>query len=756
MNAIVDLLAAELSLPAPQIERTLRLMDEGGTVPFIARYRKEQTGSLDEVQLRRLADRYAYLRELEQRKGVVLKAAEEQGKLTEELRERIAGTRTKAQLEDLYLPFKPRKRTRATLARERGLEPLAEFLRSVNVPDRTEVDLAGAAAPYVDPEKGVQTPEEALAGAADILAEEVSQNPAHRAFLRDHILEEGTFVSTVRERFPEGTTKFEMYRDYRAPVKSIQPHNVLALRRGERAGVLTVTIAMNEELVQAHLEKEEIFAGSEPVRELLRLMLRDAFVRLMRDSLVSEVRASRKEYADYESIRTFEANLRDVLLAPPAGPKPTLAVDPGLRTGCKLVALDGTGKLLDTRTIFPHGDAARREEAAAVLAELVQKHAIQLVAIGNGTASRETDQFVGEVLAGLEVKPTRVIVNESGASIYSASKAAREEHPELDVTLRGALSIGRRLQDPLAELVKIDPKSIGVGQYQHDVDQRLLRKKLEETVESCVNYVGVDLNTASRHLLKYVAGINGSLAAQIVAWRNEHGIFQDRDQLREVPQMGPRVFEQSAGFLRIRGGQNPLDASAVHPESYEVARRILSEAGLTPEDIGRKTHALKDVDPSRYVSETVGELTVRDILHELQRPGRDPRREFRYAQFKEDVKQITDLTKGMELEGVITNVTNFGAFVDVGVHHDGLVHVSQLADRFVADPTQVVRVGQVVRVRVLEVNEALKRISLSMKGLSSKPKPRRKGQPKRQQPHKPQQEERTYTLEDLKSKFNNR
>ena len=509
--------------------------------------------------------------------------------------------------------------------------------------------------------------------------------------------------------------------------------------------------------MQAHLETNEIFAGSEPVRELFRMMLRDAFIRLMKDSLVSEIRAARKEYADRESVRTFEANVRDVLLAPPAGPKPTLAVDPGLRTGCKVVALDGTGKLLEHKAIFPHSDDAKREEAKSALAEMLQNHGIEIVAIGNGTASRETDQFVAEVIAGIETKPTRVIVNESGASVYSASKVAREEHPELDVTLRGALSIGRRLQDPLAELVKIDPKSIGVGQYQHDVDQRLLRKKLEETVESCVNFVGVDLNTASRHLLKYVAGIKGPLAASIVSWRNEHGRFLDRDQLREVPHMGPRAFEQSAGFLRIREGRNPLDASAVHPESYDIARKILADAGLTLEDVGKKPQLLKDIDPSKYVTETTGELTVRDIIQELQRPGRDPRREFRYAQFKEDVRQITDLTKGMELEGVITNVTNFGAFVDVGVHHDGLVHVSQLADRFVADPKAGgTRRSGCESPRARGERRAQAHQPDNEGALSQTPARMRKGQPKRPPAQKPQRDERTYTLEDLKSKFNNR
>ncbi|MGB5874057.1 MAG: Tex family protein [Bacteroidota bacterium] len=754
MMDLVNVLAGELSLGAAQIRNALQLHEEGGTIPFIARYRKERTGEMAETQLRALFDRYRYLKDLQQRKETVSRTIEGQGKLTEELRAAIDACLKKHELEDLYLPFKPKKRTRATVAKEKGLGGLADFIKSLNSPDVTEADLAGEAEKYLSEEKGVATAPEALAGASHILAEEVAQKAEHRAFLRDHILDEGVFVSAIREKFPPESTKFEMYRDYRAPVKSIQPHNVLALRRGERSGVLQVSIAVNEEFIQSHLESSEIFSGTEAVREFYRIMLRDAYDRLMREPLTNEVRAARKELADRESIKTFEANLRDVLLAPPAGMKPSLAIDPGFRTGCKLAVLDGTGKFIDRATIYPHGAQEKREDASTVLKDLLEKHTIELIAIGNGTASRETEQFVGEVLAGLEKKPVKVIVNESGASVYSVSKAAKEELPSLDVTVRGAISIGRRLQDPLAELVKIEPKSIGVGQYQHDVDQKLLRRKLEETVQSCVNYVGVNLNTASRHLLRHVAGINGAIAASIVAHRNRHGPFTNRERLRDVPQMGPKSFEQAAGFLRIHDGDNPLDSSAVHPESYDIARRILTDAGIEIAELGKRPGVLKGIDLQPYITEEVGEPTLRDIVHELQRPGRDPRKEFRYATFKEGVKEIKDLAAGMDLEGVITNVTNFGAFVDIGVHHDGLVHVSQLADRYVADPKAVVKVGQVVKVRILEINEHLKRISLTMKGLS--PRPKKPKKPNTKKPPQQKKEERSYTIEDLKSKFNNR
>jgi uncharacterized protein len=795
MIDLVNHLARELSLTPAHVAGALQLQAEGGTVPFIARYRKERTGGMNETQLRALYERHAYLQELESRKETVLKAIEEQGKLTDDLRAKIGACHTKAALEDLYLPFKPKKRTRATAAREKGLEPLALRLAALNAPDIAEVDLAAEAAPFVNAEKGVASADEALAGAADILAEEIALKPEHRAHLREYFLKEGTISAGIRERFPAGSTKFEMYRDFKAPVKSVQPHNLLALRRGERSGILQVSIGVNEEYVQTYLESSEIFSAAEPLRQYYRALLRDAFERLMREPLTTEVRAMKKEQADAVSVKTFEANVRDVLLAPPAGPRPTLGVDPGFRSGCKLAVVDRTGRFVEYQAVYPHDTPEKRQEAAATLRGLVETHGVELIAIGNGTASRETDLFITEALHDLPKKPVKVVVSEAGASVYSASRLAKEEFPDLDVTVRGAISIARRLQDPLAELVKIDPKAIGVGQYQHDVDQKMLRRKLEETVQSCVNYVGVDLNTASTELLKFVAGINAGLARSIVAYRGEHGQFVGREQLHDVPQLGPKSFEQAAGFLRVRGGPNPLDNTGVHPERYDLARAIVGDLGIALEDVPRNQGRLREVDIRKYVSEEVGEPTIKDILEEMARPGRDPRRQFRYATFKEGISEIKDLTPGLELEGVVTNVTNFGAFVDVGVHHDGLVHVSQLADRYVADPKSVVRVGQIVKVKVLEVHEAQKRISLTMKGFAPA-RPRKPGKKPGQRPgqgqgqgqgkgkaqgtdegrgqqqgprgqHRPQQkheqkprpepkDERTYTLEDLKSKFNSR
>jgi uncharacterized protein len=759
MIDVPSLLAKELSLGAAQVEQAIRLYDEGGTVPFIARYRKERTGEMNETQLRTLFDRYAYIKEIEQRKLVVLKAIEEQGKLTDGLRATIEACHRKTDLEDLYLPFKPKRRTKASVARERGLEPLAQFIASVNVPDITQVDLEAEAAKYVASDKGVPTPADALAGAADILAEEIAFKPEHRTILRDYMLQEGIFVSAIREKHAPGTTKFEMYRDYKAPVKSIQPHNVLAIRRGERSGIVHVRIEVNDEYVQNYLASHEVFAGAEAVRQYYHTLLKDTYERLLREPLTNEVRSLKKEHADSESVRTFEANLRDVLLAAPAGMKPILGIDPGLRTGCKLAVIDATGKFIEYRAVFPEKSAEEKEKAAATLKELLETHAVQLIAIGNGTGSREADQFVTGVLSGLDRKPIKVIVNEAGASVYSVSKLAKEEFPAQDVTIRGAISIGRRLQDPLAELVKIDPRSIGVGQYQHDVDQKMLKRKLEQTVESCVNFVGVDVNTASREILRYVSGINVALATTIIAHRNDHGPFTNREQLRPLAGMGPKTFELAAGFLRIRGGDNPLDNSAVHPESYPIAEKIVSDLGVSFADLPKHHHLLKSLDPNKYIGETVGEPTVRDIISELQKPGRDPRKQFTYATFKEGVKDIKDLAPGLELEGVVTNVTNFGAFVDIGVHHDGLVHVSQLADRYVADPKTVVKVGQVIKVRVLEVNEQLKRISLTMKGMKPKrekpARPAKSAKPPKKKPPHPH-DERTYTIEDLRSKFNAR
>ncbi|KAM3101177.1 Tex family protein [Phormidesmis sp. 146-12] len=775
MLNISQLLAEELSLRPVQIKSALELFAEGATVPFIARYRKERTGEMDEVQLRDLSDRFTYLTELEDRKKSILDSIETQGKLTNELKLKIENCLQKNELEDLYLPFRPKRRTRATIAKEKGLGGLAEFIKSLNQPVASG-SFETEAEKYLDEEKGVKTTEDALKGAADILAEEVSEKAELRAYLRELLLD-GVFRSRIKDDHPEGSTKFEMYRNFQAKVKAIAPHNLLALCRGETEGILNVDLDFDEDAVFSYLESQEIRTKAKSVRDFYRSMLKDAFNRLMKTSLISEVRAEKKTEADIESIKTFESNLRELLLSAPAGMKPTLALDPGFRTGCKVAVLDQTGKFLQYQAIFPHTGQGQRRQAAETLKELLTKHQIELIAIGNGTASRETDEFVAEVLATLEKKPITVIVNESGASIYSASNVAISEFPDLDVTVRGAISIGRRLQDPLAELVKIDPKSIGVGQYQHDVDQKLLKKKLDETVESCVNYVGVDLNTASKELLTFVSGISPTIANNIVAYRNENGAFRDRKSLLKVPKLGAKTFEQAAGFLRIRDGKNPLDNTAVHPESYSVVEAIAKDFSVPLVQTSEIADRLK-TNLKKYVTEAIGEPTLRDIISELEKPGRDPRAEFKYATFKAGIKEISDLQVGMELEGVVTNVANFGAFVDVGVHQDGLIHVSQLSDRFVSDPKQIVKVGQVVKVRVLEVNEKLKRISLSMKSpdrTDSQPTrtqerpqgrpPERKPeiqprksevQPKQKsevQPKQTQSENKAPTLDDLRSKF---
>ena len=718
MLNIPQLLAQELSLNPSQVENALSLLAEGATIPFIARYRKERTGSLDEVQLRNLSERFTYLTELEERKAVIVEAIASQDKLTDELAAKIQACLQKTELEDLYLPYKPKRRTRATIAREKGLEPLAELINSLNNPKATPVSLEQAAAKYLSQEKGVNTIEEALKGASDILAETVSEKAKLRADLRDYLMQEGGFTSRVKKDYPEGTTKFEMYRDFQIPVKKIAPHNLLALLRGETEGVLNLELSFDEDVVMSYLESQEIHTKQSEIRDFYRGMLKDAFNRLMKNSLTTEVRSERKTYADVESIKTFEANLRELLLSPPAGMKPTLAIDPGFRTGCKVAVLDQTGQFLEYQTVFPHQAAAQRQQAADTIQNLINKYQIELIAIGNGTASRETDEFIAEVLKNLAKKPIKVIVNESGASIYSASEVAREEFPDLDLTVRGAISIGRRLQDPLAELVKIDPKSIGVGQYQHDVDQKLLKKKLDETVESCVNYVGVDLNTASKELLTFVSGITPTIAKNIVSYRNQQGAFTNRQKLLKVLKLGPKSFEQAAGFLRIRNGDNPLDNTAVHPESYAVVKAIAKDLNLPLTQLPQAADKLKSISLKKYATDTIGLPTLQDIISELEKPGRDPRAEFKYATFKEGVKEITDLSPGMELEGIVTNVVNFGAFVDIGVHQDGLVHISQISNSFVDDPKKFVTVGQVVKVQVLEVNEKLKRISLSMRAVS--------------------------------------
>lgn len=717
MLNIPQLLATELELKPSQVQNALELFSEGATIPFIARYRKERTGEMNEVQLRDLSDRYTYLTELEERKQVIFKAIAEQGKLTEELQSKITSCLQKTELEDLYLPYKPKRRTRATIAREKGLEPLAALIKSLNLKNGTSTDLETAAAKYISEEKGVKTSEEALKGASDILAEEVAERAELRTYLRDYLLNAGVFISHIKNEYPEGTTKFEMYRNYQNKVKNIAPHNLLALCRGEAEKILTFDIGFDEDFVLSYLESQEIKTRVRNIKDFYQVMLKDAFNRLMKTSLISEVISTKKTYSDIESIKTFETNLRELLLSAPAGMKPTLAIDPGFRTGCKVAVLDQTGKFLEYHAVFPHQAVEQRRKAGQTIKTLIEKYKIELIAIGNGTASRETDEFVTEVLANCERKPIKVMVNESGASIYSASKVALAEFPDLDITVRGAISIGRRLQDPLAELVKIDPKSIGVGQYQHDVDQKLLKKKLDETVESCVNYVGVDLNTASKELLTFVSGITPTVANNIIVYRNQNGAFKNRKQLLKVAKLGPKAFEQAAGFLRIRDSENPLDNTAVHPESYQVLETIAKDLQVPLKQVTQIAEKLQKTNLKKYVTDTIGEPTLRDIISELEKPGRDPRAEFKYATFKEGIKEISDLKEGMELEGMITNVANFGAFVDIGVHQDGLVHISQLADRFVDDPKKVVKVGQVVKVRVLEVNEKLKRIGLSMKAV---------------------------------------
>jgi len=715
MLNIPKILAQELSLKSFQVENALQLFSEGATIPFVARYRKEITGLLDEIQLRDISERYTYLTELEDRKKSILEAIASQEKLTDELREKIETCLQKTELEDLYLPYKPKRRTRATVAREKGLETLAQFIANFNQPNSPTFALEAEAEKYISEEKGVKTVEDALNGASDILAEMVSEKANLRAYLRAYLMNRGVFVSLVKEDYPEGTTKFEMYRQYRENVQDIKPHNLLALLRGETEGILKVEIEFDQDFVLSYLESQEIKTKNPMIRKFYQPMLKDAFNRLMKTSLISEVRSDRKTYADLESIKTFESNLRELLLASPAGMKPTLAIDPGFRTGCKVSVLSETGKFCEYHTIFPYQAAGQRQEAAKKVKQLIDKYKIELIAIGNGTAGRETDEFITEIIAKLERKPIKVMVNESGASIYSASDVARQEFPDLDLTVRGAISIGRRLQDPLAELVKIDPKSIGVGQYQHDVDQKLLKKKLDDTVESCVNYVGVELNTASKELLTFVSGITPTVAQNIVNYRNENGAFKTRKELLKVAKLGPKAFQQAAGFLRIRGGVNPLDNTAVHPESYAVVEIMAKDVGVTLNNISQFKDKIKSVKLDKYVTETIGIPTLKDIISELEKPGRDPRAEFKYATFKEGIKEITDLKIGMELEGSVTNVVAFGAFVDIGVHQDGLVHISQIADQFVDDPNKFVKVGQVVKVRVMEINENLKRISLTMK-----------------------------------------
>ena len=709
----VERIAAELGLRAPQVRAALELLLAGNTIPFVARYRKEATGELDEVQLRDLRDRHEYLAELDERRAAILRSVEDQGKLTPELRTALERAATKQALEDLYLPFKPKRRTRAIIAAERGLAPLAERLWGGASSD---AELAAAAAGFVDAERGVATADDALAGARDIVAERIAEDATARAWVREQVRERGVMESKVARGREGEASKFQDYYDFSQPVGLLPGHRILAIRRGEAEEVLTARIAApDEEIVGGLLRR---FAAGHRAPQQMRLAVEDAHRRLLAPSVEVEVRMELKTRADEEAIAIFGQNLEALLLASPAGERSVLGVDPGFRTGCKLAVVSRTGALLATGVVYLHQEDRFRQE----IARIAEKHGVELIAVGNGTASRETDKLVKDAIRELDPRPVVVMVNEAGASVYSASEVAREEFPELDLTLRSAVSIARRLQDPLAELVKIDPKSIGVGQYQHDVSQTRLKRRLDETVESCVNRVGVEVNTASPALLSYVAGIGPTAAQRIARHRDDAGPFRSRAQLLKVPGVGPKTFEQAAGFLRVRGGDHPLDASAVHPERYRLVERMAGDLQVGVKELVGNEAAIARIQPQRYVGEGVGLPTLQDILAELRKPGRDPRDAFEAPAFRDDVQKIEDLREGMTLQGTVTNVVAFGAFVDIGVHQDGLVHVSELSDRFVQDPSAAVRAGDRVTVRVLSVDVPRKRIALSMRSGDGKPK----------------------------------
>jgi uncharacterized protein len=729
MIDLVGTLAGELGVAPAQVAGALRLLEQENTIPFIARYRKEQTGSMDEVVLRDLRDRSQYLGELEERRRSVLESIETQGKLSPELRAQIEAVSTKQALEDLYLPFRPKRRTRATIAREKGLEPLAHALFLERLPD-AEADAAVSA--FCAGVEGGMSAEDAWAGCRDILAEQAAEHAESRAWTRGSTWAKGLIRSTPTAEYAERRTKYADYYAFEEPLARIPAHRYLALRRGEMEKVLRVTVAAPEEEILAHLSGHWCSGVQGRLGEQWRQVLEDGYRRLIAPSIEVELRVQLKESADAASIAMFAENLRSLLLQPPGGQRVLLGLDPGLRTGSKWAAVDGTGRLLEHGTIFPLQPQNQVGQSAQVIEGVVRRHGVEVIAVGNGTASRELLAFVRQTLqaAGLTARP--VLVNEAGASVYSASDLAREEFPELDVTIRGAISIARRWQDPLSELVKIDPRSIGVGQYQHDVNQSRLRQALDDTVEFCVNRVGVNLNTASWALLRYVSGLGAAQAKEIVLFRDARGPFASREALQRVPRLGPKAFQQCAGFLRIPDAANPLDASAVHPEHYALVQRMAADLGVALSELVRNEALLDRIDLQRYVTDETGMPTLQDILGELRKPGRDPREPADAVQFNEAVTELAHLRPGMQLQGVVTNVTHFGAFVDIGVHQDGLVHISQLADRFVRSPGEVVQVGQAVRVTVLSLDEERKRIALSMKSQpdlsGGRPAPRAKAE----------------------------
>ncbi|HEY0307823.1 MAG TPA: Tex family protein [Acidobacteriaceae bacterium] len=724
-NEILLLIAKSLNLPLQSLIAVIGLLNEGGTVPFIARYRKEATGNLDEVQIRDIEEKLAYFRDLVSRRETILASILEQGKLTDDLKSRIEATFSRSELEDLYLPYRPKRRTKATIARDRGLQPLADYLWTQFA---TSQSLLVFAATFVDPEKEVATVEDALEGARHIVAETISEQADLRKTLRRVMFEEGIIVSKKCFEAVDEQEKFKMYYDYREPVKAIPSHRMLAIRRGETESILYFLIELDP-VRPTSILRTGILRQTGDWTPHLELAIDDSWKRLLNTSLQSEIRLELKKRSDTDAIQVFRDNLHNLLLAAPAGPISVLGIDPGLRTGCKVAVVDETGKFLAHTVLYLHTSKNAASGAAETLAKLIAQHNVRAIAIGNGTASRETDAFVRDFLREHKLDNLfSVTVSEAGASIYSASDVARQEFPDLDLTVRGAISIARRLQDPLSELVKVDPKSIGVGQYQHDVDQRQLQQSLETVIETCVNRVGVDLNTSSWTLLRYVAGVTERIALNIVSYRDAHGRFRSRAQLNNVPGIGAKTFEQAAGFLRIRDGENPLDRTAVHPESYPVVEQIAQSLNTPIADLIQSPQILNSVDVKQL---SAGSFTVSDILEELRKPGRDPRDKFIAPSFSESVREFADVQVGMTLEGVVTNVTKFGAFVDIGVHQDGLVHISELSNRYIKDPSEAVKAGQIVKVKVLGADLKTRRIALSMKALmgpsQGKPKPNQAG-----------------------------
>ena len=709
IKIFTQLISTELHLPEHGVENTLKLLDEGCTIPFISRYRKERTGGLDEVQITAISDRSERLKEIAKRKETILKTIDEQQKLTPDLKKRISDCWDLTTLEDIYLPYKPKRRTRAQVAREQGLEPLATILLMQREPNPER-----AAQRFVRGD--VSDIATALRGAQDIIAEQVSEDEHSRNQVRSAFRREAFIESKVikAKKDTDEAQKYSDYFEWEEPLKRCSSHRLLAMRRGESEGILRVSLTIDDEEAVSRLQRNYV-RGQGGCQRLVAEAVEDGYKRLLLPSIETEFANLSKERADKEAIKVFSENLRQLLLSAPLGQKRVMGIDPGFRTGCKVVCLDAQGNLLHHEAIFPHPPVNHRMQATVHLQEMLKKFQIEAIAIGNGTASRETKDFVTESLT--ESAPAVYVVSEDGASVYSASKVARDEFPDEDVTVRGAVSIGRRLMDPLAELVKIDPKSIGVGQYQHDVDQTQLKHSLDQTVESCVNMVGVNLNTASQHLLTYISGLGPTLAQNIVNYRKENGAFTSRAQLKKVPRLGPSAYQQCAGFLRIPDAKNPLDNSAVHPESYAVVEQMAKDCHCTVSDLINKKELREKIDIHHYVTEEVGLPTLTDIMQELEKPGRDPREQIEEFEFDASVQTVEDLREGMELPGIVTNITNFGAFVDIGVHQDGLVHVSQLADRYVSDPTQVVHLHQHVRVRVIDIDLRRNRISLSMKGI---------------------------------------